>query len=137
MATRTRYSIPPDKAFWLLAWLWLPLGVVIVSILRFTLIELPAEGINFSVLLSLAALLPLAVTAPFGLPLALACRKLYRKGYVVLTYVLFIVLGLATAFCSIFAGLLGPIAIAIAAGILSLPAWLLYGVLHCWSLRKH
>ncbi len=135
MKTRTR-SIPPHKAFWLpafwlLAWLWLPLGVVIIGLLRFTLIEAPAEGINFSGMLSLASLLPLAVTAPFGLPLALACRKLYRQGYVVLTYVLFTVLGLATSFFSLFAGLLGPIAIAIVAGIFSLPAWLLY-----WFLRK-
>ena len=86
--------------FWLLALLWLPVGVA-----------------------AQAALGPLAVTVPCGLPLALGCRRLRRLGYRRGAWVAGIALGALTVWASVLAGLLGPVAIAVSAGVLSLPVW--------------
>ena len=70
-----------------------------------------------------------ALVAPAGLPLALACRQLRRLGYVRTTWVAAAVLAPATVAASLVAGLLGPLAIAIYAVILSLPVWIAVAVL--------
>ena len=69
-------------------------------------------------------ILQLAVIAPCGLPLALACRRLSRKGYTRAAWIAMGVLAPVTIWASLFAGLLGPVAIALYAGILSLPVWI-------------
>ena len=69
-------------------------------------------------------ILQLAVIAPCGLPLALACRQLSRKGYTRAAWTAMGVLAPVTIWASLFAGLLGPIAIALYAGISSLPVWI-------------
>ena len=79
--------------------------------------------------LSAVALLPVA---PCGLPLALACRRLWRLGYRRAAWTAGVVLGVVTVAASLVAGLLGPIAIAIYAVILSLPVW----VAGWWLTRR-
>ena len=77
----------------------------------------------------LAPLLSLVVVAPAGLPLALACRRLRRLGYARTTWVAAAVLAPATVAALLVAGLLGPLAIAIYAVILSLPVWIAVALL--------
>ena len=107
--------------FFIVALLWLPVGLVVSALLR---------GFGFGgapdtpAIALLAPLLSLVVVAPAGLPLALACRQLRRLGYVRITWVAAAVLALATVAAALVAGLLGPLAIAIYAVILSLPVWI-------------
>ena len=68
--------------------------------------------------------LPLLMVAPAGLPLALACRRLHRKGYRVTAWAAMAVLAVAIVAATLIAGLLGPAAIIIYALVLSLPIWL-------------
>ena len=103
----------PRSLFSLLALLWLPAGVVASSLLRG--LGIPPEP---------RALVSLLVVAPAGLPLALACRLLHRKGYRITAWAALAVLAAATVAATLVAGLLGPAAILIYALLLSLPAWL-------------
>ena len=66
----------------------------------------------------------LAVVAPIGLPLALGCRRLWRLGYRRTAWTAGAGLGTATVAAGLYAGLLGPVAIAVCATILSLPVWI-------------
>ena len=100
---------------------WLPAGIMLAGLVR-----------NFSVhevyepwpVMVPMMILQLAVIAPCGLPLALACRQLSRKGYTRAAWIAMGVLAPVTIWASLFAGLLGPIAIALYAGISSLPVWI-------------
>ena len=65
----------------------------------------------------------LVFVAPCGLPLALGCRRLRRLGYRRGARWAWIGLGAVTVAASVVAGLLGPIAIAVYAIVLSLPVW--------------
>ena len=104
------------RGFWAPALLWLPAGLVATAVLRFG-----NEPATWAMLpLSAVALLPVA---PCGLPLALGCRRLWRLGYRSTAWTAAIVLGVVTVAASLVAGLLGPIAIAVYAVILSLPVW--------------
>ena len=76
-----------------------------------------------------ASLLPVA---PCGLPLALGCRRLYRLGYRRGAWVAGIVLGAVTVAASVVAGLLGPVAIAFFAVVLSVPVWVAW----YWLVRR-
>ncbi len=67
-----------------------------------------------------ASLVPVAAC---GLPLALGCRRLQRLGYRRGAWVAGVVLGALTTAASVLAGLLGPIAIALFAVVLSGPVW--------------
>ena len=71
----------------------------------------------------------LVVVAPAGLPLALACRRLWRLGHPRAAWAAFVVLGPATVAASLLAGLLGPLAIAVYASVLSGPVWIAVAVL--------
>lgn len=106
--------------FWPLALLWLPAGVIALAVLRFGTSTIafvdPGE--------MLAALGSLAVAVPCGLPLALGCRRLWRLGYRRAAWTAGIGLGVLTIPATVFAGLLGPVAIAIWAALLSLSVWL-------------
>lgn len=65
----------------------------------------------------------LGPVAPCGLPLALGCRRLWRLGYRRTAWTTGVALGVLTVAASLVAGLLGPIAIAVYAVVLSGPVW--------------
>ena len=101
------------SAFTLGSLVWLPAGIAATSVLR-----------GFGLAVEPQAWFSLIVIAPCGLPLALACRRLWRLGYPAAAWAAMAVLGSATVGASLFAGLLGPVAIAVYAVVLSLPVWL-------------
>ena len=107
--------------FWLLALLWLPGGVVLQAAVRF-LPEADAPP-GLWVAGALMAGASLAVLAPCGLPLALGCRRLWRLRYRRTAWWAGIVLGALAVAASVFAGLLGPVAIAVCAVAFSAPVW--------------
>ncbi len=111
------------NGFWPLALLWLPAGVAAQAAVRF-LPEagaMPEPGIWAAS--AVTALSSLAVLAPCGLPLALGCRRLWRLRYRRAAWIAGIGLGAVSVAASVVAGLLGPVAIAIYAVVLSLPVW--------------
>ena len=114
--------------FWALALLWLPAGVVATAAVRFG-----ADGGARHVARGGAddggSLVPVA---PCGLPLALGCRRLWRLGYRRAAWMAGIGLGAATAVASLVAGLLGPVAIALYAVVLSVPVWVAW----YWLVRR-
>ena len=111
----------------LLPWLWLPAGIVVAAaVLR---------G-NMPLMVDPQAWLALLVVAPCGLPLAWACRRLLRIGYRVTAWAVFAVLAPFTAVASLFAGLLGPVAILAYALVLSAPAWIIYAFLRRGQRRQ-
>ncbi|MYI23048.1 MAG: hypothetical protein F4043_10120 [Gammaproteobacteria bacterium] len=114
--------------FWPLALLWLPAGVVAQAALRFG----PSAGAFADSGEAMAALGSLAVTVPCGLPLALGCRRLRRLGYRRAAWAAGIALGVLTVWATVVAGLLGPVAIAICAAVLSLPVWIAW----LWLARR-
>ena len=116
-----------SAVFFIVALLWLPLGLILSALLRGFGFD---AGLGVPPIASLLApLRSLIVVAPAGLPLALACRRLRRLGYVRTTWVAAAVLAPATVAASLVAGLLGPLAIATYAVILSLPVWIAVAVL--------
>ena len=115
--------------FWALALAWLPLGILLQTALR-NLPGLFLVGVPLSFPPGmLGALFSLVPVAPCGLPLALAWRQIYRFGRTRAAWTAFAILAPLTAFASLYAGLLGPLAIAAYAAVFSLPAWILYAAL--------
>ncbi len=116
------------RGFWPLALLWLPAGVVAQAVIRFgpSAVGFADSGE------ALAALGSLAVAVPCGLPLALGCRCLWRLGYRRAAWAAAIGLGAATIPATLVAGLLGPVAIAAWAVLLSLPVWIAW----LWLARR-
>ena len=111
------------RGFWALALLWLPAGVVAQALVRFLPETGPQAGAGLS-----PAMLPMLVgslvlVAPCGLPLALGCRRVWRLGYRRGAGWTWIGLGVLTVAASVVAELLGPVAIALYAIVLSLPVW--------------
>ncbi|MDE0489437.1 MAG: hypothetical protein OXI07_09640 [Gammaproteobacteria bacterium] len=106
--------------FWPLALLWLPAGVVAQAAARFG----SSAGAFAEYGEAITALGSLAVTVPCGLPLALGCRRLRRLGYRRGAWMAGVILGAATVLAAVVAGLLGPVAIAVWAVLLSLPVWI-------------
>ena len=108
------------REFWPPALLWLPGGLVARAAARFGVsagafadpAELPA------------ALGSLAVAAPRGLPLAPCCCRFWRLGYRRAAWAAGIGVGVMTVPATVFVGLLGPVAVAVCAVPLSLPAWI-------------
>ena len=121
------------RGFWALALLWLPAGVVATAAVRF----LPETGSPETAGMWLPMLLmsagSLVLVAPCGLPLALACRRVWRLGYRRSAWAAGIGLGVVTVAASLVAGLLGPIAIAVYAAALSLPVWIAWRCLVRWG----
>ena len=74
----------------------------------------------------------LVPVAPCGLPLALGCRRLWRLGYRREAWTVGIGLGTVTAAASLVAGLLGPVAIAVYAVVLSATVWVVW----YWLVRR-
>ena len=111
-----RQELIGRRSFWALALLWLPAGVVASAVVRFG----TESATWMSMLMSAGSLAPVA---PCGLPLALGCRRLWRLGYRRTAWTAGVGLGAVTVAASLVAGLLGPIAIALYAAVLSLPVW--------------
>lgn len=105
------------SSFILLSLLWLPSGMLLVTAARGTPLFIEPQ-----------AWLTLIFLAPFGLPLALACRALRRGGHVMSAWAAFIVLAPATVGSVLIGGLFGPLGIAIYAIVFSLPAWAIYAL---------
>ena len=124
-------GIPEPWRFWLLALLWLPVGVAATAAVRFAPGAGAAEALMWlpMFLMSVASLV---VVAPCGLPLALGCRRLWRQGYRRAAWAAGIGLGAVTVAASLVAGLLGPVAILVYAIVLSLPVWAA-----CWWLGRY
>lgn len=116
--------------FWPLALLWLPAGFAVQAAIRFA--PETASSAEPATWLP-AALQSLVVTAPFGLPLALGCRRLWRSGRRRTAWAAGIGLGAATVAAGLLAGLLGPFAVAVCAVLLSLPVW----IAGCWPVRRY
>ena len=111
-----RQELIGRRGFWALALLWLLAGVVASAVVRFG----TESATWMSMLMSAGSLAPVA---PCGLPLALGCRRLWRLGYRRTAWTAGVGLGAVTVAASLVAGLLGPIAIALYAAVLSLPVW--------------
>ena len=120
------FRMPAGRLLTLLfALTWFPLGFWVASALTGGAQSLPAGSDSW---------LALAVLAPGGLPLALACAGLWRRGQglaAVATLALFVP---ATAIGSQVVDPLGPLALVAFAALASLPAWLLY--LYCRLFRQ-
>lgn len=107
-------------AFWTGALLWLPAGIMLTAVFRF-----PDQLANpTGWLMLLGGLASLVLVSPCGLPLALACRRLWLFGHREAAWATMVGLGILTVWATLLAGLLGPIAIAVYAIILSLPVWI-------------
>ena len=115
-------GIPERWRFWLLALLWLPVGVAATAAIRFAPSAGAAEALMWLPMFLMSAA-SLVVVAPCGLPLALGCRRLWRLGYRRAAWAAGIGLGAVTVAASLVAGLLGPVAILLYAVVLSLPVW--------------
>ena len=108
--------------FWPLALLWLPGGVAAQAAVRFMPVDASPGDPHLwpAVLTAAGSLVPVA---PCGLPLALGCRRLWRLRYRSAAWLAGTGLGAVTVAASLVAGLLGPVAIAVCAIVLSLPVW--------------
>ena len=96
--------------FWMPALLWLPAGMIAGEVLR--------AGSAYGVKTPLA-LVELLLAVPFGVPLALACRRLTRSGYPGPALVAWLALGAASV-----ADLPGTLPVGVRAVLASLPVWL-------------
>ena len=121
MNEERRRSKLPRRRFWLVALLWLPIGILATAVAR-----------GFGLPLEPQAWLSLVVVAPCGLPLAFAWSAIHGLGYPGTAGAVCGILALTTVVLSLVAGLLGPIGIVVYAIVISLPAWILYAIL---SLR--
>ena len=120
------------RGFWLLALLWLPAGLVATAAVRFGPQQGLPEASGRWVMMVPTLAGSLVIVAPCGLPLALGCRRLWRLGYRRGAWWAGIVLGAVTVAASLVAGLLGPVAIALYAAVLSLPVWIAWR----WLARR-
>ena len=112
------------RGFWPLALLWLPVGVVTTTAFHFMLEMTPSEMFGMWLRMVLAAAPSLVFVAPCGLPLALACRRLWWLGFRRAAWGVGSGLATVTVAASLLPGLLGPLAIVVAAVVLSLPVWI-------------
>ena len=121
MEERNLYS---RTGFWTLAILWLPAGVVAQAMVRFG-----PESVIKEIMTGAGSLGQVALC---GLPLALGCRLLWRLGFRRAAWLAGAGLGAVTVATSVMAGLLGPVAIAVCAILLSLPVWIAW----FWLARR-
>ena len=121
------------RGFWSLALLWLPAGVMATAVVRFCPGTGGPQPPGPWVMGILMAVPSLVFVVPCGLPLALGCRRLWRLGFRRAAWGAGLGLGAVTVAASLVAGLLGPIAIAVYAAVLSLPVWIAWWWLVRWG----
>ena len=132
MVRRFKSLSDSPGAFWIGSLLWLPAGVMLSAIVRFG--DQLANPMGW--MMMLAGVGSLILVAPCGLPLAFACRRLWRHGYRQAAWATMIGLGIVTVAATLLAGLLGPIAIAVYAIVLSLPVWLAVAMIGYLNRRR-
>ena len=107
--------------------LWLPVVVLVVSLLRF--------GLKSMVTMDAMSLVQLVVFGwPSGIPLTLAVLLLYRRVQL-LAYVCAVVLAPFSVLAFILGGLFGPFVLAYAL-VVSLPAWVALGIVALLQSRR-
>ena len=112
------FRIPAVRLVTLLfALTWFPAGFWLASAVSGGAQALPADA---------EAWLMLAALAPGGLPLALACAGLWRRGHGLVAVAALAFFVPAIAIGSQVVDLFGPLALVAFAALASLPAWLLY-----------
>ncbi len=109
--------------------LWLPVLVIVVSVIRFGF-NTPLEGPGFMgiTMLLMSVVTLFALAWPAAIPLTLAVRLLHRRSQV-LAYVCALILGAGSVWAVIVGGLFGPVGVVVYALIAALPAWILLGIL--------
>ena len=130
--TRLNAFFDSRRTFLIGSLLWLPAGILLTTFIRFP-DAFATPTMWFGMLAGLASLI---VVAPCGLPLALACRQLWRNGYRQTAWGCMLGLGLLTVGATLLGGLLGPIAIVVYAIVLSLPAWIAVAVVSYLQRRR-
>lgn len=106
--------------------LWLPLAILVVSVLRFG--GLPADSGSGGALYIGAMVGSMVLfTWIAAIPLTVALTMLYRRTRI-LAYVCGAVLGPITVFGALIGGLFGPIGIVAYALVFSAPAWIALGI---------
>ena len=106
--------------------LWLPLAILVVSVLRFG--GLPADGVSGGALFIGAMVGSMVLfTWIAAMPLTAALALLYRRARIV-AYVCGAVLAPITVFGALIGGLFGPIGIVAYALVFSAPAWIALGI---------
>ena len=108
----------PSLRFLLAASLWLPIGIMLLSAVRF--------GPDMPDMHAVVSLYP---TVPAGLFLAFGCWFVHRVGYRWLAWILFAILFLPSVQYATIGGLLGAPGILLAAFVVSLPSWIVLGIL--------
>ena len=108
----------PGLRFLLAASLWLPTGIMLLSAVRF--------GPDMPDMHAVVSLYP---TVPAGLFLAFGCWFVHRVGYRWLAWILFAILFLPSVQYATIGGLLGAPGILLAAFVVSLPSWIVLGIL--------
>ena len=108
----------PGLKFLLAASLWLPVGIVLLSAVRF--------GPDMPDMHALVSLYP---TVPAGMFLAFGCWFVHGVGYRWLAWILFAILFLPSVQYATIGGLLGAPGILLAAFVFSLPSWIVFGML--------
>ena len=106
--------------------LWLPAGIVLVSVVRFR--GLPEDG-GFT-----GWLWPLLAAWPAAIPLTLAVLRIQRRSQT-MAWLCALPLGALSILLAIGGGLLGPAGIIIYTALASIPAWLTLGLLALLSGR--
>lgn len=106
---------------------WLPIGMVVLGLLRLAFDPGMAPG-PAAVMALPAMVVGLAFTWPAGIPLTLALERLHPRSRPLALACAAVLCPLSVAAVTI-GGLFGPIGIWAYAGIVSLPAWLVLGLL--------
>lgn len=119
--------------FWVLGLLWLPAGIMATAAVRFSPEPGPSNEPAMWITMAVMSVQSLVFVAPCGLPLALACRRVWRLGYARAAWAVGMGLGVITVAASLVAGLLGPIGILAYALVLSAPVW----TAAWWLARRH
>ena len=108
--------------------LWLPVVVLLVSLLRF--------GVEGMVTMDATAFVQLVILGwPSGIPLTLAVLLLHRRVRL-LAYVCAVVLSPFSVLAFILGGLLGHIGVLVYAVVVSLPAWVALGIVALLQSRR-
>ena len=108
----------PSPQFLLAACLWLPVGIMMLSAVRFG-----------PVVPDMHALVSLYPTVPAGLFLAFGCWFVHRVGYRRIAWILFAIMFLPSVQYATIGGLLGAPGILFASFVFSLPSWIVFGIL--------